>query len=58
MIKYECDWCEREFPLNCISTVKVKNVYNKVLKLHICRECGRVHMPPSAQPSLGWTTDR
>jgi hypothetical protein len=55
MIRYVCDWCKREFPLNEISQVRVKNVYNRALHLHICRDCGRSHMPESAQPSLSWT---
>jgi hypothetical protein len=57
VIKYVCDWCQREFPLNGISTVKVSNVYNTRLRLHICRDCGRSHMPQSAQASLSWTAN-
>jgi hypothetical protein len=57
VIKYVCDWCQREFPLNGISTVRVKNVYNKAVVLHICRPCGRSHMPEWTQPLLSWTAD-
>jgi len=57
MIRYVCDWCEREFPLNGISAVKVSNVYNKPARLHICRDCARSHMPPSLQSMLSWTAD-
>lgn len=55
MIKYVCDWCAREFPLNEISRVKLANVYNRPLRLHICRDCARSHMPERAQPMLSWT---
>ena len=55
MIRYVCDWCDREFPLNEISTVIVKNVYNQDATLHICRDCGRSHMPEKIQPALSWT---
>jgi uncharacterized protein YlaI len=56
VIKYACDWCQREFPLNEISAVRVKNVYNKPVRLHICWDCGKVHMPERARSSLSWTS--
>lgn len=55
MINYVCDWCGKDYPLNGISRVKVKNVYNKAVTVHICRECARAHMPESIQPNLSWT---
>lgn len=55
MIKYSCDWCKREFSLNEISKVIVSNVYNKPVKLHICWDCGKIHMPERTHPSLSWT---
>lgn len=57
MISYVCDWCQRELPLNGISKVTVKNVYNKKVRLHICRDCGRSHMPQHVQSNLSWTAD-
>ena len=55
MIRYACDWCQREFPLNEISKVKISNVYNEPARCHICRECARSHMPEHLQPMLSWT---
>ena len=57
MIRYLCDWCEREFPLNGISSVRVGNVYSKPARVHICRACARVHMPARLQPLLSWTAE-
>lgn len=55
MIRYVCDWCELEYPLNGITTVTLKNVYNDAAELHICRECARSNMPEKVQPNLSWT---
>lgn len=55
MIKYVCDWCQQEYPLNEITTVKLSNVYNEPAILHICRTDARIHMPERVQPMLSWT---
>jgi hypothetical protein len=57
MIIYKCDWCKVTYPLNGVTTVKLKNVYNKAIYLHICRICARDKMPESAQSMLSWTAD-
>lgn len=55
MICFGCDWCARQFPRNEITTVLLSNIYNAPVQLHICRDCGRSHMPDPVQPMLSWT---
>lgn len=60
MVKYVCDWCAKECAKNNITIVELKNVYHDPdvpHVYHICRDCGRSHMPESAQPMLSWTSD-
>jgi DNA-directed RNA polymerase subunit RPC12/RpoP len=57
MIIYVCNWCGHQFSLGTISSVTVKNVYNRKVILHICRECGRTYMPKSIQSNLSWTAE-
>lgn len=58
MLKFVCDWCEREFPWEQVSAVRVKNVFNRPARCHICHDCGRDHMPARLQDMLSWTKPR
>jgi hypothetical protein len=56
MIRYSCDWCQQDFPLDEITKVQLENDYNRPVVLHICRDCGRSRMPERVQPMLSWTS--
>ena len=55
-VKYMCDWCDEERPVDRISRVTVSNVYNEPRTLHICHGCGVIYMPEKLRPLISWTS--
>lgn len=55
-VRYVCDWCDEERPVERVSRVVVSNVYNEPTTLHICWACGCEHMPEKMRPLISWTS--